>query len=59
MYLGIARGKIKKTVPVNSRVIVDIGEKGKVIGVELLFVSERMSKKNLQSDLVGRPITAR
>lgn len=47
MYLGIARGKVKKTLPVNSRVIVDIGEKGKIIGVELLFVSEKMSKKNL------------
>ena len=59
MYLNIARGKVKKTLAVNSRVIVDIGEKGKIVGIELLFVSERMSKKSLCSDLAGMPIIAR
>ncbi|MDP3772522.1 MAG: DUF2283 domain-containing protein [bacterium] len=59
LYLGTARGKVKKTVPVNSRVIVDIGEKGKVVGVELLFVSEKMPKKSLHSDLVKSQVMAR
>ncbi len=59
MYLGIARGKVKKTVPVNSRVIVDVGEKGKIVGIELLFVSEKMPKKSLQSDVVSLPTMAR
>ena len=53
MYLNVSRGKVKKTVEVNPRVIVDIGEKGKVIGVELLFVSEKMSKESLRSDLIS------
>ena len=53
MYLSVSRGKVKKTIEVNSRVIVDIGEKGKVIGVELLFVSERMPKESLRSGLVA------
>lgn len=52
MYLTLARGKVKKTIPVNSRVIVDVGEKGKILGVELLFVSEKMSKKDMNSDFV-------
>lgn len=56
MYLNIARGKVKKTIPINSRVIIDMGEKGKIVGVELLFVSEKMSKKSLHSDLVKMPI---
>ncbi len=51
MYLTIAHGKVKKTIPINPRVIVDIGEKGKIIGVELLFVSEKMSKKSLYSEV--------
>ncbi len=59
MYLNIARGKVKKTLAVNSRVIVDMGEKGKIVGIELLFVSEKMSKKSLRSDLAGMPIIAR
>lgn len=59
MYLDIARGKIKKTLAVNSRVIIDVGEKGKIIGIELLFVSEKMSKKSLHSNLINMPITAR
>lgn len=59
MYLYLSRGKVKKTIPVNSRVIVDMGEKGKIIGIELLFVSEKMSKKNLQPASIGLPIMAR
>lgn len=57
MYLTLARGKVRKTIPVNSRVIVDVGEKGKILGVELLFVSEKMSKEDMYSDLV-RPLVA-
>ena len=49
MYLYLSSGKVKKTVPVNDRVIVDVGERGKVIGVELLFVSERMPKAALRA----------
>ena len=52
MYLTLARGKVKKTVEVNPRVIVDVGEKGKILGVELLFVSEKMSKAEMYSDVV-------
>lgn len=59
MYLAIARGKIKKTIPVNSRVIVDLGEKGKILGVELLFVSEKMPKEDMQSDMVRSLVMAR
>ena len=56
MYLSVARGKVKKTVEVNPRVIVDMGEKGRVIGVELLFVSQKMPKESLSSRLTGLPV---
>lgn len=52
MYVYLSPGKIKETVPLNDRVIVDVGERGKVIGVELLFVSEGMPKDMLQSPRV-------
>ena len=52
MYLCLSKDRVKKTIEVNSRVIVDVGEPGKVIGVELLFVSERMPKEALRSSAV-------
>ena len=48
MYIHLSAGKVKKTVAVNSRVVIDHGERGKIIGVELLFVSERMPKEALR-----------
>ena len=55
MYLYFAKGKIKKTVVINPRVVVDIGEKGKVVGIELLFVSEKMSRGVLRSKTIHIP----
>lgn len=52
MYVYLSPGKIKETVSLNDRVIVDIGERGKVVGVELLFVSESMPKDMLRSPRV-------
>mgnify|MGYP001576495771 CR=1 FL=1 len=51
MYISFARGEIKKTVQVNPRVLVDVGKNGKVIAVELLFVSEKMPKSDLRPKL--------
>ena len=49
LYMYLSRGKIKKTVEINSRVLIDVGEEGNVIGVELLFVSERIPKNKIAS----------
>lgn len=59
MYLYLAKGKVKKTVPVNRRVIVDVGEDGKIIGIELLFVSESMPKSALKSQILRLPVAGR
>ena len=58
MYLRLSKGSVKKTIPVNPRVIVDVGERGKIIGVELLFVSERMPKTALRSQTLSVPMHA-
>lgn len=58
MYIYLAKGKIKKTLGINPRVIVDIGEKGKVVGIELLFVSRQMPKSILKSQTVKLPALA-
>lgn len=59
MYLYLARGRVKDTVEINPRVIVDVGERGKIIGVELLFVSEKMPRSALRSSTVRLPAAAR
>jgi len=58
MYMYLARGKVMKTIEVNPRVIIDIGEKGKIIGIELLFVSEKIPKIALRSQIIRLPAVA-
>ncbi len=55
LYMCVNRGKIKKTVEINSRVLVDVGDEGKVIGIELLFVSERIPKEKIASVIRSLP----
>jgi uncharacterized protein YuzE len=55
LYLNLSRGKVQKTLKVNSRMMVDVGERGKVVGVEFLFVSEKMPKSFLRTRSVRLP----
>ncbi len=42
MYIRLKEGKVHKTKEVDENTILDYDETGNVIGVELLFVKERM-----------------
>ena len=42
MYISLMDGKVSKTKPADDYVILDYDEKGNVIGIEILFVKERM-----------------
>lgn len=59
MYLYLSHGKVKKTVPVNDRVVVDVGDSGNVVGVELLFVSQGIPKAAFRSRIVRMSASAR
>ncbi|MEK9177659.1 MAG: DUF2283 domain-containing protein [Patescibacteria group bacterium] len=39
VYLNLNKGKVKKTIEMNNDVVVDMGEKGKIIGIEILNFS--------------------
>lgn len=39
VYLNLNKGKAKKTIEMNNDVVVDMGEKGKIIGIEILNFS--------------------
>ena len=56
IYLNVSKGKIKKSIRMNDRLVVDVSNNGKIIGVEFLDASARQIKdleKNLKN---GVPI---
>ena len=42
MYIKLKNGKFKKNKKVNEGVILDLDDKNDVLGIELLFVSEKI-----------------
>ena len=48
LYISLIEGKVKETVKVAENVLVDLGEDGKVIGIEILWVSERISIEDIK-----------
>jgi len=56
MYIRLRGGKIKGTVKVNDRLMVDMDAKGNTVGVELLDASLQLSGKGirgLERDVAG------
>jgi uncharacterized protein YuzE len=47
-YLNVNDGRVAKTVEMNNGVVVDLGEKGNIIGIEILKFSAQQSIKKLQ-----------
>ena len=60
IYLAINRGKIKKTIEMNDGVILDVGTKGKIIGIEILNFSYQQKKRGAIRDFLknGVPVNA-
>ncbi|OHA04409.1 MAG: hypothetical protein A2934_02125 [Candidatus Sungbacteria bacterium RIFCSPLOWO2_01_FULL_47_10] len=56
LYMQLTAGRVKRTVKVNPRVLVDVDEKGNVVGVEFLFVSQRLPKSALRSRAIRIPV---
>lgn len=48
MYIRLRKGKIKGTVKVNDRLMVDIDAKGNALGVELLDASVQLSERGVR-----------
>ena len=56
IYLTVSKGKINKSIRMNDRLVVDVSNKGNIIGIEFLDASARQIKdleKNLKN---GVPI---
>ncbi|KKU57515.1 MAG: hypothetical protein UX81_C0034G0001 [Parcubacteria group bacterium GW2011_GWA2_47_12] len=48
MYIRLREGKIKGTVKVNDRLMIDVDTKGNTVGVELLDASMQLSDKGVK-----------
>lgn len=49
VYLTLNRGKIKKTIEVKDGVVLDVGAKGRIIGIEILnFSFQQRNLKKLE-----------
>ena len=56
IYLTVSKGKINKSIRMNDRLVVDVSNKGNIIGIELLDASSRQIK-DLENNLKnGVPI---
>ena len=44
MYIELSDGEFAKNKKIDNETILDLDENGKIIGIELLNVSERMTK---------------
>ena len=56
IYFTLKKGKVSKTVKMNDRMLVDMSEKGDIIGIELLDASSKQGldlQKNIKN---GVPI---
>lgn len=58
LYIYMGKGRVKKTVKAGKNVLIDFGEKDRVLGVEFYKISRSMPKENLQSVSVELPVPA-
>lgn len=58
MYIYLKKGKVTRTIKINSRVFVDIDKKGNVIGIEMLDVSHQIPKKEIGKIYTDMPVYA-
>ena len=66
-YLNVNEGKVVKTVEMKNGVVVDLGEKGNVLGIEILNFSaqqnikkfQKLAKEGMPNNITsGTPVTA-
>lgn len=58
LYIYLGKGRIKKTIKAGRNVLVDMGERDRIIGVEFYKISRSVPQKKLQSVSIELPVTA-
>lgn len=45
LYIQFQNGKVKRTIKLEDRILIDIGKDNKIFGIEILDAKERISLK--------------
>lgn len=58
MYICLKKAKIKKTIKMKNRLIVDIDKDGKIVGMEVLGISSQIPKNQIGKIQMEIPVFA-
>lgn len=50
-YFRLRKAKVAKTVKLQDWLLADVDQAGRLLGVEMLFVSDRIPRKNISQAL--------
>lgn len=56
LYIQFQKGNVKKTLKVRDGLMVDIDDKGRVFGIEILDVSHRIPKESIGNVNIHFPL---
>ena len=56
LYIQFQPGKVQKTKKIEEGILVDLDDKGRIFGIEIVGVSERMSIASLGKINIDMPI---
>lgn len=50
-YFNVQKGKVARTLKLQDWLLADVNKNGALLGIEMLFVSDRIPRKNIKSTL--------
>ena len=56
LYIQFQEGKVHKTRKIEESILVDLDDEGRIYGIEIIGVSERMSVKSLGKINIDLPV---
>ena len=56
LYIQFQQGKVHRTKEIEEGILVDLDEEGKIYGIEIVGVSERMSIESLGKINIDVPV---
>ncbi|KCZ72268.1 uncharacterized conserved small protein [Candidatus Methanoperedens nitroreducens] len=56
LYIQFQQGKVSKTKKIDEGILVDLDEEGRIYGIEIVGVSERMSVASLGKINIDMPV---
>jgi len=58
LYIQFQEGTSKKTIKVQDGILIDLDEQGRIFGIEILDVSQRIPKETIGKMNIDLPVKA-